>query len=389
MEFAMSRSILVIRIWLVLMVMIVSLTGTSVFAQGGTVVRVDPSAVSAQVNDSVNLSIKVDNIVNLTAIELHLSFNPSVLEVVTLTNGGFVAADFSAQNTFDNAAGTIDYAVAQMNRTPAQGSGALLNIAFRAKANGNSPISLRATQAVPNGLLLSDPNGMAIGASWIGGSVVVGTPASSTPTPITPASSTPTPITPASVTHTPVTPASSTPTSVPLASITPTPITFASATPTPTPSPSGSILGTHIVRWGEYLYCIGRAYGVSPWSIAQANGVWWPYIIFPNQKLLIPNILWTPIPSGPVCKSQFVSPKPTSPPPATPTAITATGIPTTPIATTSAVPPLNCRAVYIVLPGDTLYHIATLYGTSYAEIARVNQISNPRLIYSGQQLCIP
>jgi LysM repeat protein len=375
MEFPMSRNLLAVRIWLVLIVLASSLTGTSAFAQSATLVRVDPSTVSAKVNDSVNLTIKVDNIANLTAMELHLSFNPSVLEVTGVTNGGFVAADFIAQNISDNTAGTIYYAVAQLNHSPAQGSGTLLNIAFRAKANGNSTVTVRATQATPSGLLLSDQNGMSIQASWVAGSVNVGNSTPVTPTPITPTPVTPTPVTPSSVTSTPVTPTS----------VSPTPIT-------PTPIPFGGTLGTHVVRFGESLFCIGRAYKVSPWSIADKNGVWWPYIIFPNQRLLIPNVPWSPIPSGPVCQSQFTVSIPTSVPTATP--VTPGSTPVTPAATAisptaTPVPPSACRAYYVVRPRDTLYRIAINYGTSYWEIARVNQISNPRLIYSGQQLCIP
>jgi LysM repeat protein len=147
-------------------------------------------------------------------------------------------------------------------------------------------------------------------------------------------------------------------------------------------------LGTHVVRFGEWLYCIGRAYGVSPWAIAKANHIWWPNIIFPFQVLVIPNVPWTNIPAGPVCKAQFTVPAPTPTPTANPVTPIVTSIPpsATPTPTAS---PSTCRAVYVVRPGDTLYRIALRYGTSYAEIARVNQISNPRLIYPGQQLCIP
>lgn len=365
----MPRNISAIRIWLALIVIATSLMGKPAFAQSATVVRVDPSTLSAQVNDRVNLSIKVDNIANLSGIELHLSFNQSVLEVIEVTNGGFVAADFTAQNIFDNAAGTIDYAVAQMNRAPAQGSGTLLNIAFRAKANGNSAVTLRGTQAVPSGLLLSDSNGMAIQASWVNGSVNVGTP----PTPITPTPVTPTPVTPTPATPTPVTP---TP-------VTPTPIT-------PTPVPYGGILGTHVVRLGEWLYCIGRGYGVSPWAIAEANGIRWPNIILPNQMLVIPNVPWTNMTSGPVCQTQFSVSKPPIVLPTTVPTVVPTVIPVTVVPPgVTPVPPSACRATYVVRPGDTLYNIALQYGTNYSEIARVNQIPNPRLIYSGQQLCIP
>jgi hypothetical protein len=141
MEFAMSCNWSTIRVWLLGVILVALLAGAPALAQGPTAVRVEPSLLTVQVNDTVNISVKVDNIANLSAFELHLSFNPGVLEVTGITNGGFVAADFVAQNTFDNAAGTIDYAVAQMNRPPAQGNGTLLNISFRAKADGSSTLT--------------------------------------------------------------------------------------------------------------------------------------------------------------------------------------------------------------------------------------------------------
>ncbi len=537
----MSRNLFSIRIYLALIIIATSLIGTSVLAQGATVVRVDPPTSSAQVNGGVNLPIKIDNISNFTAFELHLSFDPSVLEVVGITNGGFIAADFVAQNVFDNTAGTIDYAVAQMNRAPAQGSGTLLNIAFRAKANGNSTLALRGTPASPSGLLLSDLNGMAIQASWVGGSVNVGsgsTPASPTavtPNAITPTPVTPTAVTPNAITPTPVTPTGVTPTAVTPTAIAPTAaipqslavvridpsaisvnandvfnlfvkidnaanlsafelhlsfdanilevkelinggfvfadvaaqntfnnsagtIDYAIAQNSRPPSKGSGILLTiafraksagtssvtlrnmqsglllsdangmvlpatwtsgnvtvkgapvqtriHVVRLGEWLYCIGRAYSVDPMAIAQANGVrWWPYIIFPGQQLTIPNVTWVDMPpSGPICQAQFSAPVlPVLPPPTTipATVIPVTVVPVTVVPATTTIPvtvnppsatpvaPSACRAVYVVRPGDTMYRIGVSYGISYADIARVNQISNPRLIYAGQRLCIP
>lgn len=163
-----------IRVWLLVNILAASLGGTSAFAQGGTVLRVDPSTSSIRVNDAVNIAIKVDNIASLTAFEIHLSFDPIVLEVTSLANGGFVAADVVAQNTYDNAAGTVDYAIAQLNHSPTQGSGTLLTIAFRAKGNGNSQVTTRATPAAPDGFILSDQNGMSIPSSWLPGTINVG-----------------------------------------------------------------------------------------------------------------------------------------------------------------------------------------------------------------------
>jgi LysM repeat protein len=321
------------------------------------------------------------------------------LEVLEVTNGGFVAADFTAQNVIDNAAGTIDYAVAQMNRPAAQGSGTLLNIVFRAKANGSSTVALRSTQAVPSGLLLSDLNGLAIQASWANGTVNVGGGASSatyTPTPVTPVTASPTPVTPATFTPTPGTSTTFTPTPTPIASATFTPVP---ATPTPVspiyvPPQAAGILGTHTVRWGETLYCIGRAYKVTPWAIAEVNHLWWPNLIFPYQSLLIPNVPWLSIPAGPVCQAQFTTTVSTPTPPiptVVPTVITS--IPPTAVvatATATAVPvSTSCRYYYVVRPGDNLFRIALSYGTNYNELARINNIADPRLIYVGQQICIP
>jgi LysM repeat protein len=153
----------------------------------------------------------------------------------------------------------------------------------------------------------------------------------------------------------------------------------------------------HVVKFGEWLYCIGRAYGVSPWAIAETNGIrWWPYIIFPGQKLTIPNVPWVDSPSsGPVCQAQFSAPvlpvlSPTTIPVTVVPTTVVTAVPVTPQPTSVVtVPSSACRAYYVVRRGDTLYRIGVSFGVSYTEIARVNQISNARLIYAGQTLCIP
>jgi len=343
-----------------LLTLVLSLFSTPLAqAQGQTLVLVSPSLLTSQPNETFNLAVQVQNISDLTAFEIHLSFNAAVLEVQQVSNGGFVAADFPVQNVYDNNSGTIDFAVAQMNRPAAQGSGVLVNITFRAKAAGDSLLSVRPTQAAPGGMLFSNQNGSPIAVSWAGAAVTVGAGTPSTPV-------TPTPVTPTPVTPTPVTP---------------TPVT-----PTPTATVVNGIAGTHIVRFGEWLYCIGRAYRVAPEAIILANGLWWPYFIYPNQTLLIPNVPWVNMPGGVTCQAQFSIGSATPTPTATLPVQTVTPAPPTPV---TPAPPAACRAAYLVQPGDTLYSIAARYGTTYTELARVNQISNPRLIYPGQQLCIP
>ena len=47
------------------------------------------------------------------------------------------------------------------------------------------------------------------------------------------------------------------------------------------------------------------------------------------------------------------------------------------------------ETIYTVVGGDTLSGIANRYGTTYQKLAEYNGISNPNLIYPGQQIRIP
>jgi LysM repeat protein len=111
------------------------------------------------------------------------------------------------------------------------------------------------------------------------------------------------------------------------------------ATPLPTVAPPADllppfvILGQHVVREQETIFCIARAYGVTPNAIAQANGLSLTSGLSPGQTVRIPAVQWTNIAPGPVCPAQF-----TSPFPALPTA-TFTPLPSATATNTSAPPP--------------------------------------------------
>jgi len=146
--------------------------------------------------------------------------------------------------------------------------------------------------------------------------------------------------------------------------------------------PQYQVIGQHTVQQGEYLYCLGRAYQVSPWAIAQQNHIPWPYYVYPNQVLQIPAMPWYNIPPGQTCAPQFTAPVWPTPTPLPPPP-TYVPPPTTPV-------PGTCRTYYTVRWGNTLSGISWYYGTTIQAMMAANPaIVNPNLIYAGQVLCIP
>ncbi len=122
------------------------------------------------------------------------------------------------------------------------------------------------------------------------------------------------------------------------------------------------ILGLHTVMPGETIYCIARAYGVSPWEIAMRNHLIRVNLIHAGDVLVIPAAPLQMSP-GPQCRPQFFSPY--------------------------ADPTVNCRIVHRIAPGETLSAIGRRYGVDIWTIASYNHLFDPDLIQAGDTLCIP
>lgn len=132
-----------------------------------------PDTNMVKAGASFHVTLQAEQISGLTAAEAHLAFDPALLEVVAVQGGDFLQPDFVVQNVFDNASGTIDYAVAQLDHPAAEGSGALLVIEFRAKAAGETVIRFRSTPAASAGALLADADGNAIQVSLAEASISI------------------------------------------------------------------------------------------------------------------------------------------------------------------------------------------------------------------------
>ena len=85
--------------------------------------------------------MRVADVQDLYGFEMHLRFDPAVVQVadsdpgtsgVQVAPGDFLSADFVVQNRADNQAGTIDFAVTQLNPSePKSGSGTLFTVYFQ------------------------------------------------------------------------------------------------------------------------------------------------------------------------------------------------------------------------------------------------------------------
>lgn len=124
---------------------------------------------------------------------------------------------------------------------------------------------------------------------------------------------------------------------IPSASPTPT----ATSAPSPTATPEVTV---HVVSFGETLFSIAQAYGVTLDALIAANGLTYSSLIYVGQELVIPR-------AGEV----------------------------TPVA----------GEVYLVQYGDTLFSIAQAYGTTVEALAEANGLTYPYTIYLGQSLVIP
>jgi LysM repeat protein len=131
----------------------------------------------------------------------------------------------------------------------------------------------------------------------------------------------------------------------------------ASAPVASTSDATGTSSSTYIIQPGDTLYKIMLKFNVSASALISANNLTNPNLLFVGQRLIIPGVGGT----VPVVATQ-------------------------PAATAAA--PVS-GSVYVVQSGDTLYKIALKLGVDAASLIAANHLTNPNLLYVGQQLAIP
>lgn len=165
-------------------------------------------------------------------------------------------------------------------------------------------------------------------------------------------------------------------TAVPTQTAIPTETLVPTASNTPSPVPTLDLTAYpgrffYTVQAGDNVGRIAQVFNTSVEAILAANGLTVESIIYVNQQLTIPVNLPFVQPTDVL----LVTPTPTVDP-AAPTAPPPTPVPPT-------------TGTYRVGYGENLTYIAFRFGTTVRALARLNNISNPNLIYPGQLLIVP
>jgi hypothetical protein len=114
-------------------------------------VRVLPAEGHFSVGHDFQVEVWVENVSGLYGADVQLSFDPTLLAVLdanpaqpgvqVMPRADLLAPDLVVRRDADNGAGTVWYAVTQLNpRLPASGSGALFSFTARALAPGRSAV---------------------------------------------------------------------------------------------------------------------------------------------------------------------------------------------------------------------------------------------------------
>jgi hypothetical protein len=144
-----------------------------------TLVWIDPPTQTVAPGASPAIDIRIDNVANLGSYEWQITYDPAVLDFVSVVDGPFLASTgrsvFCPDAILD--VGSVRFGCVSAGVTPAppSGSGVLSTVTFSAVAEGTSALSF-------NFVSLSDPLGVDIPTGIQGGEIVVST-VTPTPTP--------------------------------------------------------------------------------------------------------------------------------------------------------------------------------------------------------------
>lgn len=130
----------------------------SVALLSGPQVSLDPSTLRLTAGSTQSVQVVISDVVNLYGFQLHINFDPAVIQINALTPGTFLSPDIVLP-TFDNINGYIDVGISQKSPSVERsGSGVLLFIDLQAIASGDAEFEFES-------VLLASADGISLGGS--------------------------------------------------------------------------------------------------------------------------------------------------------------------------------------------------------------------------------
>jgi general secretion pathway protein D len=106
-----------------------------------------PSQLEMQVNSSMNVTLRAENISNLASVLAQLKFDPAVLKIIDVTSGDLVQRTGPALTPTKNILNDTGEATVSVIRDPdapgVNGSGGLITISFQAVGRGTTTVALQ------------------------------------------------------------------------------------------------------------------------------------------------------------------------------------------------------------------------------------------------------
>jgi len=108
-------------------------------AQDQTTVFFDPAPGSIILNGTQTIAVKIQNGVNVNAMDVEILYDPALLSVDSYANGGYLSNVSLVYKV--NVPGQLRLVYTQLARPGVSGDGTLVNIIFRGNAVGFSPLT--------------------------------------------------------------------------------------------------------------------------------------------------------------------------------------------------------------------------------------------------------
>jgi len=122
------------------------------------VLRFEPDWTDLGIDEETEIALMLDNVDGLYGIEIQMTFNPTVVEILDMDDGqtgtqaqpgDYPYPDFPVKNEVRNSSGTVWYAVTQIApREPLSGSGRVMTLRVRGRFGGDCPLVIHFAQLV-------------------------------------------------------------------------------------------------------------------------------------------------------------------------------------------------------------------------------------------------